>query len=343
MKQYISMLKNNQHLLFDEMREASKLIFHEETPLHEIETFLIALANKGETAHEVAALTTVMKSFALEVPAPTARYMDNCGTGGDGVNSFNISTAAAFVMAGAGAKIAKHGNRKISSTAGSSDVLEALGIHTDLTMDETVELLNTHGITFIYAPNVHPKLKRIGQVRRQIGKPTIFNLVGPLTNPITLDTQFTGINRPEFTMEYAAVMKMLGRKRGIVVSGAGGMDEASLAGQNEFVLVDHEDLIPFSLTPEDIGLKSAPLESIRGGNADENAVIMRILLGGKRDAYFDTVVFNAAIGLFAYGLVNRIKDGVDLAIDTILSGKALEKLNAVVAFSEARKKQEVIK
>ncbi|MEX3622500.1 anthranilate phosphoribosyltransferase [Viridibacillus arvi] len=343
MKQFIKMVENNQHLLFEEMLQASTLMFQDETALHDIQAFLIALAKKGETAHEVAALATVMKSFALEVAAPTARYMDNCGTGGDGVNSFNISTTAAFVMAGAGAKIAKHGNRKISSAAGSSDVLEALGIHTDLSVDETVELLNTHGIAFLYAPNVHPKLKRIGQVRRQIGKPTIFNLVGPLTNPVTLDTQFTGINRPEFTMEYAAVMRMLGRDRGIVVTGAGGMDEASLAGQNDFVLVDHEDLIPFSLTPEDVGLKSAPLEAIRGGNADENAVIMRTLLSGKRDAYFDTVVFNAAIGLFAYGLVNRIKDGVDLAIDTILSGKALEKLDAVVAYSEARKKQEVIK
>ncbi|MBK3493687.1 anthranilate phosphoribosyltransferase [Viridibacillus sp. YIM B01967] len=342
MKKFITMVQNGQHLLFDEMREASKLMFHEATPLNEIESFLIALAKKGETAHEVAALATVMKSFALEVPVKAARYMDNCGTGGDGVNSFNISTTTAFVMAGAGVKIAKHGNRKISSSSGSSDVLEALGIHTDLTIDETVELLNEHGIAFLYAPNIHPKLKRIGQVRRQIGKPTIFNLVGPLTNPITLDTQFTGINRPEFTMEYAAVMKMLGRERGIVVSGAGGMDEASLAGQNEFVLVDQQDLIPFSLTPEDIGLKSAPLEAIRGGNADENAVIIRALLNGKRGAYFDTVVFNAAIGLFAYGKVDRIKDGVKLAIDTILSGKALGKLEAVVAFSEAREKQGVM-
>ncbi|HWI49895.1 MAG TPA: anthranilate phosphoribosyltransferase, partial [Rummeliibacillus sp.] len=286
MRLAIEKVKNNKHLYFEEMLDASIKMFQDDTPLEEIKEFLIALSKKGETAHEVAALATVMKSFAIEVPAPGERYMDNCGTGGDGCNSFNISTTSAIVLAAAGVKVTKHGNRKISSAAGSSDVLEALGIHTDFTIPETLELLEKENVTFLYAPNVHPKLKRIGQVRRKIGKPTIFNLVGPLTNPVNLETQFTGIYRRDFLMEYATVMKMLGRKRGIVVTGAGGMDEASLAGQNQFVLIDHEDLIPFSLRPEDVGLKEAPLEAIRGGNPDENAVILRKLLEGKRDAYF---------------------------------------------------------
>lgn len=342
MKKAIEQLKNRQHLTYEEMLNTSTEMFQDETPLEEIEEFLIALSQNGETASEVAALATVMKSFALNVPAKEGRYIDNCGTGGDGCNSFNISTTAAFVLAATGVKIAKHGNRKISSAAGSADILETLGIHTNFTIPETIELLDKENLTFLYAPNVHPKLKRIGQVRRKIGKPTIFNLVGPLTNPVDLATQFTGIYRPDFLMEYATVMKILGKERAVVVNGAGGMDEASLAGENQLVLVDHGDLIPFSLRPEDVGLKEAPIEAIRGGNAEENAVILKELLKGKRDAYFDVVALNTGIGLFAYGQVDKVKDGVELAIDTIESGKALEKLEAVIAFSEAHRKEQLL-
>lgn len=323
-----------EHLIYEEMLEAANWMFQDDTPKEEIASFLTALSTKGETAHEVAALATVMRSFALNVPTNGSVYMDNCGTGGDGLNTFNISTASAFVLAGAGVQMAKHGNRKISSASGSADVLEALGIHTNITIEQTVELLETEGIAFLYAPNVHPKLKRIGEVRRTLGKPTIFNLVGPLTNPVSLSTQFTGINRPNFVMEYASVLQMLGRERAIVVSGPQGLDEASLAGQNTFVLVDKGDLIPFSLTAEDAGLSYAPLESIRGGNADENAVIMRKLLAGEQSAYFDTVLLNAGIGLFSDGKAETVKEGVDMARDSIFSGRALQKLEAVVAFSE---------
>lgn len=271
-----------EHLMYEEMLEVAQWIFQDDTPKDEIASFLTALSIKGETAHEVAALATTMRSFARDVPVKEGDYMDNCGTGGDGLHTFNISTASAFVLAGAGVKIAKHGNRKISSSSGSSDVLEALGIHTDMTIPQTVDLLEKEGIAFLYAPNIHPKLRRIGEVRRALGRPTIFNLVGPLTNPVTLSTQFTGINRPHFVMEYASVLQMLGRERAIVVSGPQGLDEASLAGQNTLVLLDKGDLIPFSLTAEDVGLRSAPLEAIRGGNADENAVIMKKLLAGSR-------------------------------------------------------------
>ncbi|AVK84159.1 anthranilate phosphoribosyltransferase [Lysinibacillus sp. B2A1] len=334
-------VQQREHLIYEEMLQAANWMFQDDTPKEEIASFLTALSCKGETAHEVAALATVMRSFALDVPAKAGVYMDNCGTGGDGLNTFNISTASAFVLAGAGVQMAKHGNRKISSASGSADVLEALGIHTDITIEQTVELLETEGIAFLYAPNVHPKLKRIGEVRRALGKPTIFNLVGPLTNPVSLSTQFTGINRPNFVMEYASVLQMLGRERAMVVSGPQGLDEASLAGQNTFVLVDKGDLIPFSLTAEDAGLSYAPLESIRGGNADENAVIMRKLLAGEQSAYFDTVLLNAGIGLFSYGKAETVKEGVDMARDSIFSGRALQKLEAVAAFSEKIKEVEV--
>ncbi|MEF7494223.1 anthranilate phosphoribosyltransferase [Lysinibacillus sphaericus] len=330
-----------QHLMYEEMLEVAQWLFQDDTPKDEIASFLTALSIKGETAHEVAALATIMRSFASNVPVKEGRYMDNCGTGGDGLHTFNISTASAFVLAGAGVKIAKHGNRKISSSSGSSDVLEALGIHTEMTIPQTVELLEKEGVSFLYAPNVHPKLRRIGEVRRSLGRPTIFNLVGPLTNPVALSTQFTGINRPQFVMEYASVLQMLGRERAIVVSGPQGLDEASLAVQNTLVLLDKGDLIPFSLTAEDVGLRSAPLEAIRGGNADENAVIMKNLLAGEQSAYLDTVLINAGIGLFAHGQAETIKEGVAMAKDSIGSGRALQKLETVVAYSEQLKGVEV--
>ncbi|WP_342441084.1 anthranilate phosphoribosyltransferase [Lysinibacillus sp. FSL K6-0075] len=329
------------HLIYEEMLQAAQWLFQDDTPKEEMASFLTALSAKGETAHEVAALATIMRSFALDVAVKEDHYMDNCGTGGDGLHTFNISTASAFVLAGAGVKIAKHGNRKISSSSGSSDVLEALGIHTAITIPQTVDLLEREGIAFIYAPNVHPKLKRIGEVRRSLGKPTIFNLVGPLTNPVPLSTQFTGINRPNFVMEYASVLQMLGRERAIVVSGPQGLDEASLAGQNTLVLVDKGDLIPFSLTAEDIGLQTAPLEAIRGGNADENAVIMQKILAGEQSPYLDTVVLNAGIGLFGYGQAETIKEGVAMAKESIFSGRARQKLEAVVTYSKQIKEVEV--
>lgn len=341
MRRYIDIVEQNRHLPFEEMKQAASLMFDACTPKEEITQFLLALSKKGETAHEVAALAFVMRSFAIDVYVPEGFYMDNCGTGGDGVNSFNISTTSAFVLAGAGVSVAKHGNRKISSAAGSQDVLDALGIHTDFTPKEMSELLRQEGITFLFAPNVHPKLKRIGEVRSEIGKPTIFNLVGPLTNPLSLHTQFTGINRPDFIMEYASVLRMLGRERAIVVSGAGGMDEASLAGQNAFVLLDKGDLIPFTLTADDVGLAHAELSTIRGGNAVENAAIIRSVLSGERGPRFDTVVFNAGIGLFSSGEAGTIQEGVKLATDSILSGRALEKLEAVIAFSKKIRQKEV--
>lgn len=342
MREFIGKVKMNEHLSYDEMVEASKLLFAEETNIQHIIDFLVALSQKGETSLEVAALATVMKSFAIRLNEPSGNYMDNCGTGGDGLNSFNISTTSAFVLAGAGVTIAKHGNRKISSSAGSSDVLEALGIHTSISPKESIELLKQEGLTFLYAPTVHPKLMRIGVARKKIGKPTIFNLVGPLTNPITLQTQYTGINRLDFTMEYAEVLRILGRKRAIVVCGAEGMDEASLAGINQLVLVDNGDLIPFKLTPEDVGLASAPISAIRGKDGHTNAKILRNVLQGEASPYLDTVLLNSGIGLFASGIVSSIQEGVKMATDSIQSGKALEKLEAIITFSQQSVRHEVV-
>ncbi len=342
MRKYTRKIRSGFHLSFEEMKEASYALFDEQTSNYEIKDFLIALSKKGECAQEIAALATVMKSFAIPMETPNGDFMDNCGTGGDGVNTFNISTTTAFVLAGAGVQLAKHGNRKVSSSSGSSDVLEALGIRLDFTVEELTYLLEKEGLAFLFAPQVHPKMKRIGAIRQEIGQPTIFNLVGPLTNPYELTAQFTGISKADFAMEYATVLSLLGRKRAIVVSGAGGMDEASLAGQNSFVLLDRGDLIPFTLTPDDVGLQSAPLSAIRGGNAQENADLIRSILNGVRGPAFDTVVFNAGIGLFVDGRVETIQEGVKMAVDSILSGRALRKLEAVISFSNEMKSEGMV-
>jgi len=327
-------VQQKENLPYDEMIQAVEIIFDDETPKEAIAEFLLALREKGETAEEVAALSIVMRSNAIKIPVPEGTYIDNCGTGGDGLQTFNISTTSAFVLASSGVKVAKHGNRKISSSSGSTDVLQALGIHTDFTVEESVQLLKREGIVFLYAPAVHPKLKRIGEVRRAIGKPTIFNLVGPLTNPVDLDSQLVGINRPDFVEHYAEVLRILGRKRAIVVSGSEGMDEASLDHRNRSVLLLNGEIKPLAINIEELGLQPASITHLRGGTPEENAEILKDLLRGKRTPYYDAVVLNAALGFFAYGAVDSLKDGVCMARDAIESGRAYEKLEAVVEFSQ---------
>ncbi|WJY26939.1 anthranilate phosphoribosyltransferase [Sporosarcina trichiuri] len=332
MKNSTETIRANRNLTFSEMEQAAEELFREETETAEIIEFLKALAQKGETASEVAALASVMNRHAIRPDLPGTPCFDNCGTGGDGSGSFNISTASAFVLAAAGVRVAKHGNRKVSSRAGSFDVLEALGIPNDLSIAETEGMMEETGMAFLFAQAYHPKLKRIGEIRRQIGSPTVFNLVGPLANPTTLSSQYTGISRKEFVMDYAAVLSMAGRERAVVVCGAGGLDEASLAGRNTLVLADRGDLIPFSLTPEDAGLARAGLEEVKGGDAAENAGIIRSVLEGKQGPKLDIVLLNAGIGLFAQGAVPTVREGVEAARECISSGKAAQQLSDVIAY-----------
>lgn len=341
LQSFIVRVNNNENLSFEDMLQAAEQVFNETTPKNEIADFLISLSQKGETAEEVAALATVMKSHALKLDVPEGIYMDNCGTGGDGLKSFNISTASSFILASCNVKIAKHGNRKISSDSGSADVLDALGIPSNLTLDQSVNMLKEHGITFLFAPSVHPKLKRIGEVRRAIGKPTIFNLVGPLTNPVNLERQFVGISRPNLVIQYAEVLKLLGRKRAVVVSGSKGMDEASLNNDNIFALLHDGEVIPFSIDIEQLGFSETAVENLRGGSPTENAEILRNLLKGKQSLYLDAVLLNAALGLYAYGTVETVKDGVEKARQAIHSGKAYEKLEEVVSYCQSISKENI--
>ncbi|MCP3762841.1 anthranilate phosphoribosyltransferase [Domibacillus sp. A3M-37] len=342
MKKHLLTLSAGESLPFAEMEDAVTEILQEDVSDSEIAAFLMALKAKGETVDEIAALVHVLRQNAISTRTVWKNVMDNCGTGGDGSQSFNISTTSAFVLAGAGVKVAKHGNRSVSSKTGSADVLEHLGVSLDFLADETDKLLDENGITFLFAPHVHPKLKRIMKVRRDLKIPTIFNLIGPLTNPVQLDTQLLGIYRRDMLDMMADVLNRLGRKRAVVLNGAGYMDEASLAGENHLVVLENGTVEKMIVTAESVGLPEYSLDEIKGGEAIENAEILKRILEGELGACRDTVVLNAGIGLFANGKAKTVKEGVEMAQESIDSGAALSKLNYLVDYSKSRKKEEVL-
>lgn len=338
MNHYLKKLSERQSLNQEEMRSASRELLSDEITDSEVAAFLMGLKAKGENADEVAALVEVLREHALGIKKKIPNVMDNCGTGGDGAHSFNISTTSAFVLAGGGVKVAKHGNRSVSSKTGSADVLEYLGISLDLHEEEVEELLEENHIAFLFAPHVHPRMKKIMKVRRDLKIPTIFNLIGPLTNPVDLDSQLLGIYRRDMLEMMADVLKRLGRKRAVVLNGAGFMDEASLSGENHLVLLENGHVEKMTVTPEKVDLPYYSNEAIVGGEAKENAEILIGVLKGEKGAYRDTVLLNAGLGFFANGKANTIQEGIRLAKESIDSGRALSALQYLIDYSEKRKR-----
>ncbi|TQS70962.1 anthranilate phosphoribosyltransferase [Ornithinibacillus gellani] len=334
MKQYLEKMLEAENLSKQEMKQAVLKGFSGQASDSELAAFLVALRSKGETAEEIAALVEVIREQSSFTFSPVSGVMDNCGTGGDGSHSFNISTTSAFVIAGAGVTVAKHGNRSISSSTGSADVLEALGVSLDFGTPQIEEILQENKIAFLYAPHMHQGLRRYMKVRRELRIPTIFNLIGPLTNPVQLDSQLVGIYRRDMLPMIAAVLYHLGRKRAVVVNGADHMDEASLAGENHLILMEKGEFIPFTIQPEELGLPSYENSKIKGGSARDNAEILLDVLRGKPGPYYDTVLLNAAIGLFANGAAATIQDGVQLARESLESGAALSKLEYLIQYSK---------
>jgi anthranilate phosphoribosyltransferase len=339
MRPYLEKVMEHKSLTYEEMTFAADQLFSKEISDSEMGAFIAALKIKGESAEEIAGLVKVIREKSLQISLPFESVMDNCGTGGDGSQSFNISTTSALVIAGAGIKIAKHGNRSISSKTGSADVLEHLGVSLNFQPSQIAELLEKNGIAFLFAPNVHPNLKRIMKVRNDLKIPTIFNLIGPLTNPVELETQLLGIYRRDMLEMMAFVLNQLGRKRALILNGAGYMDEASLSGENHFVLLDHGNITSFTLKPSDVGLPQYDNDAIRGGDSKENAEILLRVLEGERGVYRDTVLLNAGLGIFANGLATTIEEGISLAQKSIDSGSALQKLNYLIEYSQHSKKE----
>lgn len=342
MKEYLQKLSENKSLSQIEMEDAVRKLFSDEVTDSEIAAFLIGLKTKGETVEEIVGLVQAVREKSLTFTKKMENVMDNCGTGGDGSKSFNVSTTSAFVIAGAGIPVAKHGNRSISSKTGSADVLEYLGINLTLTPEEAEECLEDVGISFLFAPHVHPKIKNIMKVRRELKIPTIFNLIGPLTNPMELDYQLLGIYRRDLLQTFGEVLHTLGRKRAVVINGAGFMDEASLQGENHLIIVDNGSISEKIITPEEVGLSSYPNEAIIGGNAIRNGEILLSVLNGEKGACRDTVLFNAGLGIYASGKANSIEEGIAMAKESIDSGSAKQKLESLIAKGKKYKKEGVM-
>ncbi|MCJ7842171.1 anthranilate phosphoribosyltransferase [Lederbergia sp. NSJ-179] len=334
MKTYLQKLMAGESLDIEEMRDAGRILFEGEASESESGALLGLLALKGETAEEIAGLVQAIREKSPANLELTESVMDNCGTGGDGSSSFNISTTSAFVIAGAGIKVAKHGNRSISSQTGSADVLEYLGVSLDQTPEETKELLVENGISFLYAPHVHPAMKAVMKVRKDLRVPTIFNLIGPLTNPVELDTQLLGLYRRDKLMLMGEVLRKLGRKRAVIINGSGFLDEGSLSGENHLVVLENGQLTSILLKPEDVGLSYYANEEILGGDAERNAQIMLSVLRGDDGPFRDTVLLNAGIGIFANGKAETIQEGIEYAKHSIDSGAAMEKLEFLIRKSE---------
>ncbi|GEO00746.1 anthranilate phosphoribosyltransferase [Novosphingobium sediminis] len=295
-----------------------------------IAPFLVALAERGETASEIAGAARAMRARMIPVSAP-ANAVDVCGTGGDGHHTLNVSTAVSLVVAACGVPVAKHGNRAASSKAGAADTLEALGLNLDRAV-ETAELtLNDFGICFLFAARHHPAMGRIMPIRKAIGRRTIFNLMGPLANPAGVRRQLVGIARPAYVPIYAEAIRRLGTDHSMVVSGDEGLDELSLAGGNELAEVKDNALLMRRVSAADAGLTAAPVEALRGGDPAYNAAALRALLEGERGPYRDAVLFSAAAALMVAGEAADWHEGVEEAAEAIDKGLANALLNCWIA------------
>lgn len=305
----------------------------------EIVRLLATLNRRPVQVQELAGFAEVMRRHATPVfakgePRP-ARMVDTCGTGGDGSGTFNISTAAAIVAAAAGARVAKHGNRAASSQSGSADVLEALGVRIDLPFERYGRAIREIGIGFLFAQAAHTATRHATPARKQIGARTVFNLLGPLTNPAGAQAQVVGVFSAEVIDLVAATLAELGIEHAFVIHGAGGLDEISLAGETIVAEVREGKIRKFSVTPEEFGKKRAPIEAIRGGTAAENAALIRRILAGEAGAARDIVVINAAAALVAAGVAENFREGAELASSVLSAGDANETLARLVEFTSA--------
>ncbi|HWC14745.1 MAG TPA: anthranilate phosphoribosyltransferase [Actinomycetota bacterium] len=296
--------------------------------------FVIALRAKGETVDEVAGLVKTMRSFSARISV-SGELLDTCGTGGDRTGTFNVSTAAALVCAGAGAKVAKHGNRAASSRCGSADVLEALGVKIDLPPDDVAACIEQSGMGFCFAPVFHPAMRHAAVPRRELGVATIFNFLGPLTNPAGATRQALGVSDPRMVDIMIETLGRLGSTKVLAFHGAGGLDELSTAGPSYVVELNRGEITRWAIDPDDLDLAPAPLEELAGGTAEDNAAMIRDLLGGAKGPRRDVVVLNAAAGLVAADLVRDIRGGLAAAAEAIDSGRAGEALDRLVEVSSS--------
>jgi anthranilate phosphoribosyltransferase len=315
------------------MKRAMTILMEGEVESADIYSFLIALHEKGETVEEITAAAQILRDKAIKIKAPHGS-VDCCGTGGDAKGTYNISTAVALVAAAAGVPIAKHGNRASTSKSGAADVLEVMGVNLDAPMPVIQHALSTLGFTFMMATQHHPAMAHVKEVRKQIPHRTIFNILGPLTNPAGTKRQLLGVYSKDLLLPFAQVLKNLGSKKAWIVHGSDGMDEITLTGPTYVARLDEEgNITEQTLTPEDFGLPTASMDELQGGTAEENAVALRALLEGRKDDYRNVVLANTAAVLVLNGKASDLKDGVKKAATAIDKGFANDLLKDYIMLS----------
>ncbi len=298
----------------------------------QIGSFITALRLKGETVEEITGAAIVMREKSVKIEV-SGDLVDTCGTGGSGTNTFNISTTVAFVVSGAGLRVAKHGNRGVSSACGSADVIKALGVNIDIPPEKVKECIEKIGIGFLYAPLFHSAMKFAIGPRREIGIRTIFNIIGPLTNPANATCQVLGVYEEKLTDKLANVLNNLGSKRAFVVHGLDALDEITITGKTKVSELKDKKVKSYYIKPQDFGIKKARIEDIKGGTIEENAVIVKKVLEGEKGPRQDVALLNASAALVASGMARDFKDGIEIARKSIESGKAKEKLEKLIAFT----------
>lgn len=330
--QTIARLLAGEHLSEQQAAAAMKEIMEGAATPAQLAGFVIALRAKGETADEVAGLVRTMRAYAARLEI-AGEVLDTCGTGGDRAGTFNVSTAAALVCAGAGARVAKHGNRAASSRCGSADVLEALGVRIDLPPEGVAACIERAGIGFCFAPVFHPAMRHAAAPRRELGVATIFNFLGPLTNPAGATRQALGVSDARMVEVMVDTLARLGSRRVLAFHGDDGLDELSTSGPSQVVELDGGEIRRWVLDPSDLGLERAPLAAVAGGSAQDNAQAIRAVLAGERGPRRDIVLLNAAAGLVAAGLAEDLRDGLRRAAEAVDSGAAAAALQALIEVS----------
>ena len=315
-------LRRHEDLTSDEATQAMGLIMDGQAQPAHIAGLLMALALKGERPGEMVGFARAMRARAVPMPAAVDGVFDTCGTGGDGAHTFNVSTAAALAVAGAGIRVAKHGNRAVSSQCGSADVFEALGVALDAPADRVVQALTTAGLAFFFAPAWHPSMRHAGPTRRELGVRTAFNLLGPLTNPAGARRQLIGVSRPEHTELVARTLGLLGAERAWVVHGAGGLDEISTLGHTKVSELRNGTVNTFYVHPADVGLPRAAAADLVGGTAAENAAAIEAILDGEAGPRRDMVVLNAGAALLVAGRAESLAEGIAMAAASLRDGHA---------------------
>ena len=333
-QQALQKVLNNKNLTIDEMCDVMRLIMSGKTTEAQLGGFLIGLRCKGETIDEIAAAVQVMRELATKVVINGQHVIDTCGTGGDGANTFNISTTCAFVVAAAGGQVAKHGNRSVSSSCGSADLLEAAGVNLELSVEKVTQCVNELGVGFLFAPKHHGAMKHTIKVRKEMGVRTLFNLLGPLSNPAGAPNQLIGVFAKEWVEPIAQVLKKLGSHHVLVVHADDGLDEISIASDTTIAELKEGEIFTYTISPEQFGFKRISLTELAVVDAESSLVMVNSVLDNKSGPARDIVILNAGAAIYAANITDSLAAGIKKAAQVIASGAARSKFDALIAYSK---------